>query len=279
MMNVDPLPGIAKADFHAYTPRASLRFRVAHETDVYFTYSKGFKSGLFDTSSFSPNVISPETMKAYELGIKSNPLPNLQLSASIYHYDWSDLQVQTNTANGLAALSNAGAAEIDGGEFEVTWRAISQLTLSGGASYIPTARYRDYPDAPIVAPNFVDGGGFNETINASGLRLAQTPRFQGNLQVRYDDDFSFGKLGATVTGFYSSGFPFELSQFVFQKSYKLINALVDWHPTFSPNSKLTLWGKNITNTVYIGNYLSSGVGFDEVYQAPRELGLSYGYSF
>jgi hypothetical protein len=31
--------------------------------------------------------------------------------------------------------------------------------------------------------------------------------------------------------------------------------------------------------VYIGNYLTSGTGFDVVYEAPRELGLSYGYSF
>jgi iron complex outermembrane receptor protein len=187
--------------------------------------------------------------------------------------------VQTNTANGLAALSNAGAAEIDGGEFELTWRALHQLTLSGGASYIPVARYRDYPNAPIVAPNLVAGGGYNTTIDGSGLRLAQTPRAQVNVQARYDDDFSFGKLGAEVSAFHSSGFPFELSEYVYQKGYSLVNASVDWHPAFNPNSKLTLWGKNITNTVYIGNYLTSGTGFDVVYEAPRELGLSYGYSF
>jgi iron complex outermembrane recepter protein len=279
MDNVQPLPMIAKADFHAYTPRFSIRYKLADQTDVFFTYSKGFKSGLFDTSSFSPHVIQPETLKAYELGIKSNPTPTFQVSASVYHYDSSNLQVQTNTANGLAALSNAGAAEIDGGEFELTWRALHQLTLSGGASYIPVARYRDYPNAPIVAPNLVAGGGYNTTIDGSGLRLAQTPRAQVNVQARYDDDFSFGKLGAEVSAFHSSGFPFELSEYVYQKGYSLVNASVDWHPTFSPNSKLTLWGKNITNTVYIGNYLTSGTGFDVVYEAPRELGLSYGYSF
>jgi iron complex outermembrane receptor protein len=279
MQNVQPLPMIAKANFHAYTPRFSVRYKLAHETDAFFTYSKGFKSGLFDTSSFSPNVINPETIKAYELGIKSNPIPTFQVSASVYHYDSSNLQVQTNTANGLAALSNAGAAEIDGGEFELTWRVLHPLTLSGGASYIPTAKYRNYPNAPITAPNLVTGGGFNTTINGSGLRLAQTPRFQANAQVRYEDDFSNGKLGAEVTAFHSSGFPFELSGFVYQKAYSLVNASVDWHPAFSPNSKLTVWGKNITNTVYIGNYLTSGVGFDVVYEAPRELGLSFGYSF
>jgi iron complex outermembrane receptor protein len=279
MKNVEPLPGINKAQFSAFTPRFSVRYKVAKETDVYFTYSKGFKSGLFDTSSFSPNVIRPETLKAYELGIKTNPIPTLQASASVFHYDSSDLQVQTNTANGLAALSNAGAAEIDGGEFELTWRALHTLTLSGGASYIPVARYRNYPNSPITAPDFVNGGGYNTTINASGLRLAQTPRFLGNAQVRYEDDFSFGKLGVEITGFHSSGFPFELSGFVYQKGYSLVNASVDWHPPFSPNSKLTLWGKNITNTVYIGNYLTSGVGFDVVYEAPRELGVSFGYSF
>jgi iron complex outermembrane receptor protein len=279
MQNVQPLPMIAKANFHAYTPRFSVRYKLAHETDAFFTYSKGFKSGLFDTSSFSPNVINPETIKAYELGIKSNPIPTFQVSASVYHYDSSNLQVQTNTANGLAALSNAGAAEIDGGEFELTWRVLHPLTLSGGASYIPTAKYRNYPNAPITAPNLVTGGGFNTTINGSGLRLAQTPRFQANAQVRYEDDFSNGKLGAEVTAFHSSGFPFELSGFVYQKAYSLVNASVDWHPAFSPNSKLTVWGKNITNTVYIGNYLTSGVGFDVVYEAPRELGLSCGYSF
>jgi outer membrane receptor protein involved in Fe transport len=70
-----------------------------------------------------------------------------------------------------------------------------------------------------------------------------------------------------------------LSGFIYQKSYQVVNASVSWQPTFSPNSKLTLWGKNITNSVYMGDYLTNGAAFDVVYQAPRELGVSYGYSF
>jgi iron complex outermembrane receptor protein len=277
--SVQPLPMIGKADFHAFTPRFSIRYKVADQTDVYFTYSKGFKSGLFDTTSFSDHVIQPETLKAYELGIKSDPLPSLQVSASVYHYDVFNLQVQTNTASGVSALSNAGSAEIDGGEFELTWRAMRPLTLSTGVSYIPTARYRNYQNAPIVEPDFVNGGGYNAVVNESYDRLAQTPRFQANVQIRYEDDFSFGKMGASVSAFDSSGFPFELSGFIYQKSYQVVNASVSWQPTFSPNSKLTLWGKNITNSVYMGDYLTNGAAFDVVYQAPRELGVSYGYSF
>ena len=277
--NDDPLPMIAKAHFSAFTPRFSIRYDVAEQTNVYFTYSKGFKSGLFDTSSFSPAVIQPETLKAYELGIKSSPMPSLLISASVYHYDGSNLQVQTNTAAGLAALSNAGAAEINGGEFEVEWRAMRQLTLSTGWSFVPTATYHNYPNAPIVAPDLVNGGGFNTTINGTGLRLAQTPRVQGNVQVRYNDDFSFGKVSADLTAFHSGGFAYELSNFVYQKSYSLVNASLSWNPSAAPGVKLGLWGKNLTNTRWIGNYLSNGTAFDAVYQAPREIGLSAGYSF
>jgi iron complex outermembrane recepter protein len=279
MTDQSPLPTIGRAHFDAFTPRYSLQYQLAPQTNVYFTYSKGFKSGLFDTSSFSSNVIKPETLKSYEVGIKSNPLPSLQVTAAVYHYDLSNLQVQTNTANGLAQLTNAGTAEIDGGELDVKWRVVRQLTISGGISYIPTAQYTEYPNAPIVAPDLTNGGGFNTVINGTGLRLAQAPMIQANAELTYHDVFSFGSIDVNVTESENSGFAYELSGFIYQKSYSLTNASIGWSPIVNPDFKVTLWGTNLTNTTWIGNYLSNGTAFDAVYQRPRELGVSVGYSF
>jgi iron complex outermembrane receptor protein len=154
-----------------------------------------------------------------------------------------------------------------------------QLTLSTGMSFVPVATYHNYPSAPIVAPDLVNGGGFNTTVDGTGLRLAQTPRFQGNVQARYDDEFAIGKVSSDITVFHSSGFAYELSNFIYQNSYTLLNASVSWSPHSLPYAKVSLWGKNITNTRWIGNYLSNGTAFDVVYQAPREIGLTLGYSF
>ena len=68
--DVQPLPLIAKAHFDAFTPRFSLKYRVADETNVYFTYSKGFKSGFINIGS-PFNVVDPEKINAYEVGYKT----------------------------------------------------------------------------------------------------------------------------------------------------------------------------------------------------------------
>jgi len=61
--------------FVGVTPRFSLRDKISANTNVYFTYSQGFKSGLFNASAVpvtpstkAPELVEPEKLDSYEVG-------------------------------------------------------------------------------------------------------------------------------------------------------------------------------------------------------------------
>src|SRR3546814_19163950 len=58
---VPALPSkIAAKTFSDVTPRASVRYALSDYANIYFTFSQGFKSGQFNSASFSPVPIEPE---------------------------------------------------------------------------------------------------------------------------------------------------------------------------------------------------------------------------
>ena len=156
----DPMPyapGPA-ISFDAWTPRFSLKYRVTDETNVYFTYSQGFKSGGVQSSGYntprslwSTQVYQPEKVKAYEIGVKSTPLPNLSFNAAAYYYDYKDLQVQVVTQTGVSTTLNAATARIYGLDADATWRATPELTFTGGLALLD-AKYKDFPNAVVLRP-------------------------------------------------------------------------------------------------------------------------------
>lgn len=268
----------ASASFRDWTPRVSVRYSPDRDYNFYVSYGEGFKSGLFDTSGLPGTAVRPETMKAWEAGFKTSPLAGLQVNGAIFRYTVADLQTQTNNAQGLAVLANAGKARIQGGELEINYRITPEFRVSGSGSYIPKAKYLDYANAAFVAP--VAGGGGVDTIvpNLAGSRIAKTPKWQLNALATYETSVSFGRIGASANVSYSSYFFYELSRFVHQDAYALVNGQIYWSPEDS-GLKVSLWGKNLTNKTTINNYLVNATGFNVVYQAPREIGLSIGYDF
>src|SRR5262249_15125984 len=82
----------SSARFHNFSPRAVIRYQFAENSNVYASYTQGFKSGLFNvTSSTSP--VKPEKIKAYEAGVKTDIGSRIRFNAAVYHYDYTDLQV------------------------------------------------------------------------------------------------------------------------------------------------------------------------------------------
>ncbi len=268
----------ASTSFRDWTPRVSVRYSPDRDYNFYVSYGEGFKSGLFDTSGLPGTPVQPEGMKAWEAGFKASPLAGMQINGAFFHYTVSNLQTQTNNAQGLAVLANAGKARIEGGELEISYRVTPEFRLSGSGAYIPKADYLDYANAAFVVP--VSGGGGADTVapNLGGTRIAKTPKWQLNALAAYETDVSFGRIGASANISYSSYFFYELSRFVHQDPYALLNGQIFWSPEDS-GLKVSLWGKNLTNKTTVNNYLVNATGFNVVYQAPRELGLSVGYEF
>lgn len=271
------LPGIAHTSFSAATPRVSLSYAASSDYTFFATYSEGFKSGLYDSSGLPTTAVRPEKLKSVEAGFKIHPLEALNVNASAFHYNVTNLQTQTNTASGLAILANAGAARIVGADFDINWHATRELTFIAAGTYIPKADYTSYTDAAFIA-QLPGGGGENVTADLSGTRIAKTPRFQSNAQARYATDVDWGNIGGNVNVSYQSSFFYELSRFITQREFVLLNADVFWSPR---NGKLrfNIWGKNLTNRLTINNTLVNATGAIVVYQAPREVGVGAAYTF
>lgn len=62
---------VGEASFDSFTPRVSVIYEVTPDTNVYATYSQGFKSGIFNTPGGQATPVRPEKIKAFEVGVKS----------------------------------------------------------------------------------------------------------------------------------------------------------------------------------------------------------------
>jgi iron complex outermembrane receptor protein len=273
-------PFLGSASWNKVTPRASLQYKATDATNLYFTYSQGFKSGAFNATSFQTAPANPETVNAYEIGVKSSAISQVTVNAAAFYYDYTDLQVtsisQTNQAV-TQKLANAASARIFGAELNTAWKATDQFSLEFGGGYLH-ARYSSFPDASINVPTGA-GGNMTEVANISGATLIRAPEWSGHLTARYVQPTDVGPLDLSVTAFFSSHEFFDPSDRIVQPDYHILNGNLGWSPRGYDNLTFRLWGKNLTNakviyTTVIGE-LADSVG----YQMPRTYGVEAAYKF
>lgn len=273
------IPKLGEKSWNSWTPRASVLFRASERTNLYFTYSQGFKAGLFNTVGFQATPVNPERVKAYEAGIKSNEIRNLSVSLAGFYYDYKDLQQPTIVSSNNVPrqeLRNAASSEIYGAEFTFNWNPVDAFTLSGGATWLH-ARYLAYPTAVINVPTGT-GGNRQITADVSGNTLIRSPEFSANLTARYVLATSAGDFDAAGTLFYSSKFFIESGNRIVQPAYALVNASLGFRPA-GTGLELRFWGKNLTNraVIYGSNILPAG---DSINHAPpRTYGVEAIYRF
>lgn len=143
---------------------------------VYFRYAKGFRSGGFNggaTVQAETSVVSPETVDAYELGIKSEWLDErLVANANVFYYDYSDIQVNAVSVRDgqvVSLLTNAAQGVIRGAEFELQALPVDNLHLNASVGLLHTE-----------LQDFVSGG-----VDYSGNRIARSPARTLSLGARY----------------------------------------------------------------------------------------------
>jgi iron complex outermembrane receptor protein len=112
---------------------------------AFASVSKGFKSGAFKTTFSRPGEAAPtgeENVISYEAGLKAEVIDNrLNVNASIFYYDYSDLQAQSvSSRDGTASslLLNIGDVSIKGAEFEATGVITDNLETAVGISLLDT---------------------------------------------------------------------------------------------------------------------------------------------
>ncbi len=262
--------------FSQFTPRVSLRYALSGRSNVYANYSEGFKSGIL--SGQNPPA-DPEELKAFEVGYKGDLTDTVSVSAAVYYYDYKDLQVARYEAPNYI-YQNAASAEIKGAELSATWQATEQLRLAAGVSAMD-AEYDDFPQAGSYTWNPANFATPNESVNidASGATMVRAPDITGFVNVDYRVATALGEFGAFASLYYNDGYSLEFSEHVTQDSYTMLDGELSFTPAAASNTRIVLWGKNLTDEDVLQGLLQTNFASGVAYEAPRTFGVRLDLEF
>jgi outer membrane receptor protein involved in Fe transport len=133
------------------TPKVVFSWQPDHDDLFYVSASKGFRpggpnvgvggicQGNLDSLGVPsvPGKFASDSLWSYELGAKNAFFDNtLQINASLFYVDWNNIQQNVYLpACGEQFTANLGKAKSEGGDIEVIYRPIQQLTFDVTAAY------------------------------------------------------------------------------------------------------------------------------------------------
>jgi iron complex outermembrane receptor protein len=181
--NVYPLPGqklrnpgFADADETNFSYRLGPQFHFTPNVMGYATFATGYKGPVVDAESSSVvRTVQPETVKSYEVGVKSSLFERrMVLNVAVFDEKFKNFQtsVWEPSLNGFV-LGNAGGMRSRGTDVDFTIKSVPAVTLSGGVTYLD-AVYTDFkatcysPLAPIPMLNTTDPSGVGGCYKAPG---------------------------------------------------------------------------------------------------------------
>lgn len=275
--------------FKKFTPRAVIRFKPTDDHTLYASYSKGFKSGYVNSGGIGVcapqpqclgDPVDPEVVDAFEVGYKGRMGSGLELNLAAFHYRYKNIQVFVYNPGPppSSIYQNAAGGEINGAEFNASWRATPELTLTAGGSYLDT-KYTSYPAATVYIP--LPSGFGNQQIDqdVGGNRLMRTPKWFFNGSVNYARDIGPGEIGAYVAANYTSRVYFDPNNRVSQPGHALVDAQLSYAPKAVPGLRIVAWGRNLTNKDYLQSVLESQISDQASFADPRTYGVRLEYSF
>lgn len=275
----------SKESFSSFTPRVSLRYAITPEMNAYASYSRGFKSGVFNGNNLQVEAVRPEVVDAFEIGLKGTPSRAIIFDAATYFYKYKDLQVASFGVTSISPiLRNAAKAEIYGFEANATVMPMEGLSLRGGFAYTH-GEYTEFARAqgfrPAVGPDGRPIGGNLSYIidDASGNRLIRTPRLQLNGTFAYEAVAgNGGTLNMNLTGSHTSSMNHDIEGNIRQPGFTVFNANVSY-TTPDERWRATLFGTNVFGERYIAGILVSQIGTSITYAKPAVYGLKLEYLF
>ncbi len=257
----------------ATTGKLGLDYAPRPELLLYASYSRGYRSGAFSAQAFFSPIeatgAKPETLDAYEIGIKSQWLNGrVRANGAVFHYTYKNQQViDVNPVTLAQPLVNLGESKIDGAEIELVMRPVEALTVHAGLGWLNAKLEK----AVLRGEDL------------SGNRLPDSPKFTGNVSIdweamRADRTLFMVQLDGTYAA--AQYFePFNVAR-LRQDGYGLFNARLALRST-SDRWEAALWGRNLTDKFYITSAADvSGIGFDYTHRGlPRTYGVELNFNF
>ena len=256
---------------------ATLKYTFADNSNVYAKFATGFVSGgIFNSVEFKP-----ETIKSYELGLKSEFLDRrVRVNVAVFQSDRKNLQVSGFLVGPGNILINSGGARDRGIELETTIVPVDGLTLTANYGFTDTnmssgvrtyqPRHSGYLAADYAFPEF--GNGIRPSFRIDGQYVGKHYRLLcpygsttsaalgcSDLQnANYDLDRAL-----TIPSLWQIGARFTLADI----------------PVGPAKARVSLWGKNLNNSRKYEYLFSIGSSVLGTFQMPRTYGIDFGVEF
>jgi iron complex outermembrane recepter protein len=261
------------------TWRAALDHQLTPNIMGYLSYDRGFKSGVYNLLTYSAPPVAPETLDAYQLGIKTEFADHrMRMNAAAFYYDYKNIQVQ-EYFTGAINLVNAAAATIEGVDVDFAFLPIDAVTVRGGFEMM-SGHYTNFKNAPFYSPTLgpsgVRVGGNTQSVgDATGFDTVRTPKDTATVSVAYRVPAPRGSLSFVVSDYYNSGFSWDPDDRLRQSSFEVVNASVEWNAPKNGWS-VRLWGINLTGTQYCAYATGQTLLNSCAPAAPRTYGITLG---
>ena len=262
------LPGVfdvQTSDSHDWSETTwdvSASFKFNDRMTLYGTIQSGYQSGTYPARPycligqyFANGLVVPPvncfndhaalienvTAENHEVGLKGQPLDNLQFSIALFYTDFSDLpyQVSTTTGAGFNTQSIIVDQTSQGVEWESTWAITDNFRLYTTLGYI---------DADVDDPNPAAVAPLTPELTASVSPELTIPVGDGELTARVDWSFRDEMFGEPSS---------DPGRFTLIDSRDLINFDISYRPA-DGDWTVAAYGRNVTDERYDNARLNTG---------------------
>ncbi len=274
------IPFRAKTTNDNWSGKAGAQFKLTDNHMLYGTYARGYKGPaynvFFNLGAVGTNVIDPETVDSFEVGLKNTLLDGrLVLNMTGFYAKYENYQANNpDLVAGVVVtrLTNAGSVSTRGFELDMLARPTESLSLSGGLAYT---------DARVDQFNIPPGGNPSNVI-PSGTPLANAPKWKASLTG--DNRFDLGSSLDLIVGMSVAYQSEQLSQFDANPAVRAATtigayALVDAQIALTDKDdrwRVSFLARNLFDEHFAASIVTGGPGGSLRYIIPRESGRYFG---
>lgn len=271
-----------------------LEYKPSEEVMVYAKYSRGYRQGGVNVSSYGLETWNPEKVDVYEIGAKTSFGGSLRGTFNIaaFYNDFKDQQIAVNTIScvnlpipalctGVPSVSSAqgigsGAqSSIKGIEVDASISPIRGFRVDVGYSYIKTKLTR-LPDVSVIPAGF---SVLQPNSGPIGGPLALTPEHKLSVTAAYTlpVDESIGRITLSGTFTYQSEQFGNASSALDRRtlpSQRNLNVNLNWYDVGGQPLDLSFFATNLTKERYAVYTTGSSFGPEGVIlNEPRMFGV------
>ena len=252
-------------------PSFNIQYDLGESTMVYGSYTRGFKAGGYSAAA-APESFEPETVDAYELGMKGSYLDgSLQVNMALFRSEYADLQetvIEFVGGSVSSVVRNAAESIAEGVELGLTYQASPELMLFADVAYL-SSEYDNYESGTCTTLQLFLAAGAGCAQDMSGKQRPYAPEYSGSIGAEWSRQLGAGELVVRPLIYFTDDFFHSASAdpLLSQKGYVKYDLAVsyrleDW--TFS------VIGKNLSDKTTLGfsNAAAFGGGSAQAFPDP-----------